>query len=443
MSKKSLVVVWVVFSVMVGVYLWLSLAKDSEPKLIFAPGEMTHGHYQIEQACTTCHTENFGDHASIEKACIKCHQKELKKFKDKHPFSKFRDPRNADRLENIDALKCISCHSEHDVKNTHKIGVTIPQDFCMHCHQDIAEERPSHEGMSFQTCSTAGCHNYHDNQALYEDFLLKHSDENATFKPAKVKKEALDSYLDSLEKEAPLSLKEADTVVEDAELMKEWAHSSHAKSGVNCKACHTTEDDPTFKKKVSPHNCKACHKQAVKGFLDSKHGMRIKEGLSPMQVAHARLDMHESAGHRELSCTSCHSDHTFSRQDVAVDACMQCHNDVHTNNYKNSKHFELHTMAKQGLIDKDEGVSCATCHMPKKKRAGKKYTEHNQNMNLRPVEKMARSVCMDCHGLSFTLDSLADNELVKKNFTGKPSVHIEGIDLAVERDKQFREGGNK
>ena len=43
-----------------------------------------------------------------------------------------------------------------------------------HCHLDIAEDRPSHEGMGFETCASAGCHNFHDNRGLYEDFLLKH-----------------------------------------------------------------------------------------------------------------------------------------------------------------------------------------------------------------------------------------------------------------------------
>lgn len=440
MSKQQQFALWAIFTVLGSLYLWLSLSKDAKAKEIFSPGKMTHGHYQIEQACTTCHTENFKGLEAIEKACQKCHEKEHKKFKDKHPFSKFTDPRNADRLENIDALKCTTCHTEHNFEGTHETGVTMPEDFCYECHKDIAKDRPSHEGMSFKTCSTTGCHNYHDNQALYEDFLLKHSDENATFNVAKVKKMSLDSYLDDLKKKA-LQSKDADGYAEDTSLLQEWARSSHAQSGVNCKACHATEDDPEFKVKTSPKNCKACHKLEVEGFLDSKHGMRIKAGLSPMTPAQARLPMHAEAGHKALNCSSCHSEHSFDTSDVHVDACMKCHDDEHTNNYKNSKHYTLYMQAKKGMIDQSEAVSCATCHMPTKKKRGQRYTEHNQNLNLRPQEKMVRSVCMDCHGLSFTLDSLADKELIRKNFTGKPSVHIEGIDLAVERDNKHRKGG--
>ena len=57
------------------------------------------------------------------------------------------------------------------------MGVTVPQDYCFHCHEDIAVDRPSHQGLAFNSCAIAGCHNYHDNSALYEKFLYKHLDE--------------------------------------------------------------------------------------------------------------------------------------------------------------------------------------------------------------------------------------------------------------------------
>ena len=48
------------------------------------------------------------------------------------------------------------------------------------------------------------------------------------------------------------------------------------------------------------------------------------------------------------------------------------------------------------------------------------FVTHNQNDNLRPNEKMVRSVCGNCHGLQFTLDALADPALVERNFKGRP-----------------------
>ena len=59
--------------------------------------------------------------------------------------------------------------------------------------------------------------------------------------------------------------------------------------------------------------------------------------------------------------------------------------------------------------------------------------EHNQNDNLRPNEKMLRSVCMLCHGLGFSIDALADSKLIENNFSGKPGIHIESLDLVKKR----------
>lgn len=71
--------------------------------------------------------------------------------------------------------------------------------------------------------------------------------------------------------------------------------------------------------------------------------------------------------------------------------------------------------------------------MVKGKRRGKVTTNHNQNDSLRPNEKMIRPVCLDCHGLAFSLDALADTDLIDRNFAGKPEVHVESIEWAVRR----------
>ena len=56
--------------------------------------------------------------------------------------------------------------------------VVVPP-VCDHlpCLIETPEQRPSHKDFAFNSCATAGCHNYHDNRALYENFLSKHSDE--------------------------------------------------------------------------------------------------------------------------------------------------------------------------------------------------------------------------------------------------------------------------
>ena len=62
--------------------------------------------------------------------------------------------------------------------------------------------------------------------------------------------------------------------------------------------------------------------------------------------------------------------------------------------------------------------------------------QHNQNDNLRPNEKMIRPVCMSCHSLEFSIDALADPELIKNNFNGQPANHVPSIDWALKREER-------
>ena len=80
--------------------------------------------------------------------------------------------------------------------------------------------------------------------------------------------------------------------------------------------------------------------------------------------------------------------------------------------------------------------------MIKIERRGKIATSHNQNDNLRPNEKMIRSVCLDCHGLGFAIDALADADLVAGNFNRRPAVHIESIEWAARRAAVKRDAGH-
>ena len=49
---------------------------------------------------------------------------------------------------------------------------------------------------------------------------------------------------------------------------------------------------------------------------------------------------------------------------------------------------------------------------------------------------MIRPVCLSCHGLQFSLDSLADRKVIDSDFTLRPSVHVPSIDWAVKCAKE-------
>lgn len=427
---------------------------QGEDKTVFMPGELTGGHHQIGIACNACHGESFTDEDEIQKKCESCHGDQRKKPFDSHPRAKFTDPRNADRLENINALYCVTCHTEHQPEITDRTGVSQPIDFCIHCHQDIAEERPSHEGMEFNTCASAGCHNYHNNRALYTDFLVKHMHEPKILDKPQVAMKEFGSVLEEIMTyphdrypQKALTLNDMDApskvmVKADVNIKHDWVDTAHAQSGVNCTACHTlpTENDsePLWTDKPDEKHCAQCHDIEVANFKQGKHGMRLAQGLPRMTPSEARLPMNEDAGHNKLGCNSCHQAHDYKLATASVEACLECHNDEHSTNYTKSSHYELWKKEQSGELPPGSGVSCATCHMPRVSMdvsdwLRRTVVQHNQNATLKPNEKMIRPACMNCHGLGFSIDALADKNLIDNNFIGKPSVHIESIDLA-EKD---------
>lgn len=444
MKKKNVKwwIIWVLFSFVLSAYYAYALVGGGS-KESFLPGETTHGHYQIELACGACHGDGFEGEEAIQKSCVRCHGAELKAVKDSHPKSKFTDPRNADRVAILDARVCVTCHIEHNPDVTREMGVTLADDFCFLCHQDIAEDRISHEGMEFDTCASAGCHNYHDNKALYEDFLVKHGNE----KDIKSEPRALlksykavyqlrtgEDHQALTREQADLKLRASDTVLD------EWSITSHARSGVNCSGCHGKENE--WRETPDISTCANCHETEEKGFLNGRHGMRLAQDLSPMRPSLARHDMKEDAADHLLGCHSCHKSHRYDTQKAAVEACLTCHNDEHSLNYKNSSHYQLWLKEVNQDAEEGTGVSCATCHMPREQKREKgEYVvlvQHNQNMNLRPNEKMIRSSCMNCHGLDFSINALADRALIQNGFDGVPKEDIKSVEMAMSREKNKR-----
>lgn len=442
-------------------------------------GKLTGAHYQFELSCESCHAGTpFSSDKKMEnamnKACLNCHKKELKVSNDSHPIKKFRDPRNADRLEQLNAKMCVTCHMEHKPEITRASAVTLPMNYCIACHQDVGKNRPSHVGLTYETCASAGCHNFHDNRALYEDFLVKHAKE-PDFAETPIQKAAAElrapyqgkpgKHLSAGDAIAPKPALETSGVV------AEWAASVHAAAGVNCAGCHAaklrgkkSQDlalvTKSWKEKPEVADCASCHRGQTNTFSEGKHGGRQHPKMAKprkppewapsfvaalfadkplpavLKVGDARQPMRiESHEKTAGACSSCHAPHKPDKRRDAVEACVGCHDDGHTQSYFASPHYALWQNEISGTAPVGSGVACADCHMPKieDENTYKFFTTHNQNSYLRPNEKMIRPVCMNCHGLAFSIDALADPALVANNFNGHPARHIESIDWAVKR----------
>ncbi|MGE0667059.1 MAG: cytochrome c3 family protein [Sphingomonadales bacterium] len=457
MSSRSrtrwLWALWLSLAVAAALVLTAIMFHGGEARRMFLIGKTTGAHHQMELACESCHTSWFGGAEALQKGCLSCHAEDLAAGHDSHPVKKFRDPRNADRLAALDAMKCVTCHREHHPEITRKMAVTLPDDFCVACHEDIGDDRPSHEGLAFDTCASAGCHNFHDNRALYEDFLEEHQGD-PDFKGTMLRR-AVERKIAAIGE--PLALVHANAPAKwsaDKAVMDDWQASSHAKAGVNCGGCHTAgKGEAAWIEKPGMQQCATCHAGEAQTFVQGKHGMRqdprLEAGsgdawfmevwpMSPMTPGQARLPMKDGVHDTALTCNTCHAAHGFDRKRAAVEACATCHDDGHSRAYFQSPHYRLWQAELAGTAPAGSGVSCATCHMPAESTRDPEGQEiwrvtHNQNANLRPSEKMVRSVCLDCHGLGFTLDALADAKTVGENFTQRGDFHVESLDWVRKR----------
>lgn len=496
MKTRTLWMIWIAFTLVLAGGAFARLYLGGE-RTAFLPGETAGVHHQIELACETCHTSKpFAKQSKvrkdINKTCTTCHKEELKAADDSHPIKKFKNPRMAAYWDRIDARFCTSCHSEHQPEITLAGLVTLPGDFCVACHsegeQDVRVNRPSHAGLEFDTCASAGCHNFHDNRAIYEDFLVKHAGQpwlkdDPTHAGESMARARPRPALDEIE--TYLAKAAAPVAHRDAEVEVHWAASAHAAADIGCAGCHApkmeTEEEIEANWIDAPGEkvCASCHRAEMKTFAMGRHGMRrhpeiakprkaksmLKRlGLkdppdsaiaaieaylddpSPaplMSTAEARVPLHEDAHGLEVTCNTCHKPHEQDLTFASTGACLTCHSDDHSAAYEASPHYALWTAELAGDLPPGSGVTCATCHMPKTVRKDTVTTNHNQNETLRPNEKMIRATCLECHSLEFSIDALADAELVKRNFAGKPDRHIQSMDWAVNRVDQPDEGANQ
>ena len=230
------------------------------------------------------------------------------------------------------------------------------------------------------------------------------------------------------------------------EIVGLWEGSAHALNDINCSSCHNDRETKEFVANPDQESCRTCHEQSVETFLLGKHGIRLLEGQQPLQPKMARIKMHEEAFDKQMNCNTCHDVHSVDTMQASVDSCLTCHNDTHSVNYKNSRHAELFEAdkAKNLARPSNESVSCATCHMARheveKGDSSVTLVNHNNTYNLKPRDRMVKEVCMNCHGIEYSYNSIFDDELVEADFDKPPTMEHESFDLMRAAEGR-RKGG--
>ena len=229
------------------------------------------------------------------------------------------------------------------------------------------------------------------------------------------------------------------------EINQQWATSAHALNDVNCASCHQDSETKAFVANPTHESCQSCHENAVETFLLGKHGIRLLEEMSPLTPAMARLPMKHDAFDKQMTCNACHDVHTVDTMQASVDSCLTCHNDTHSLNYENSKHAQAVFANRELPRPSDQMVTCATCHLPRTAQEKVDGTtavkvNHNNTYLLKPQDRMVGDVCMNCHGLEYSYNSIFDDDLVEANFDRPPTLSLETFDLM--RASEQRRAGN-
>ncbi len=219
-----------------------------------------------------------------------------------------------------------------------------------------------------------------------------------------------------------------------------WQGSAHALNDINCSSCHQDAEDQVFVAQPNQEGCRTCHEQAVDTFLLGKHGIRLLEGATPLTPAMARLPMQPDAHNLKMTCGTCHDAHAVNTLEAAVDSCLTCHSDPHSLNYENSRHAQLFAGDRSLPRPSGTSVSCATCHLPRHQiETGDRpvtLVNHNNTYTLLPRDRMVQDVCMNCHGVEYSYNSIFDDALVEANFDAPPTLSLETFNLM--RDLEVR-----
>jgi hypothetical protein len=145
-----------------------------------APGPMNTGHEQL--TCDSCHQPapgtarqqlqanarfalglraepvDFGERSVENADCLSCHERRF----DRHPVSRFTEPRFEKARAAVTVQHCEGCHREHS-----GMRVTSATTVCENCHADI-KLRADPLDVSHETLArdVLGCHDFHGNHVM-------------------------------------------------------------------------------------------------------------------------------------------------------------------------------------------------------------------------------------------------------------------------------------
>ncbi|MDH3804199.1 MAG: cytochrome C [Gammaproteobacteria bacterium] len=358
------------------------------------PGEVIHGHMDVESECSSCH-KRF-DRSAQDGLCLDCHEDIAS---DTEAGAGFHG-----KSDDVGDNACNTCHTDHIGRNADILGLDEETfdhaiaDFellgkhleaeCAGCHEPEAKHRDApgecidchredepHEGKLGTEC--ADCHNPSD---------------------------WTDSTFDHDTTDFPLVGKHR-----EAECTGCHEDQTHQDTPTTCFACHAEDDSHEGR---SGEQCNTCHNPTSWTDTSFDHA---KNTDFPLDGKHA-----------QLSCNDCHSEDPFDDVDEMDMECIACHLEdddheghrgtdcanCHSNEAWTENIFD-HDMSTDFVLNgTHETTACVDCHVEPISETSPDTRCSSCHLDDEPHDGTLGEECSDCHNETVWKDApLFDHDL--------------------------------
>jgi hypothetical protein len=309
------------------------------------PGLVSDYHAKYENDCSACHSP-FSKESQDDK-CISCHKEVGKDLIQKSGYH--------GRFEHVSAMKCKSCHTEHNGRNA--VIVLFDRETFDHKFTDYILVG-AHTGISVgcEDCHKVGekyrvarvvCFNCHEKDDIHKGRLgqeCKDCHKETSFKNASFDHSETGFALEGKHKEVVCSLCHPD--------------ESYKNIPEACIACHLINDIHDSK---PDEECGRCHnsiyswsKYDFDHSKETKFDLKDRHATLKCDSCHPQTIFKERPG---LECFDCHEDDDIHKRRTGSE-CEKCHDSI---SWKQIK-FDHNKDTDFKLLGKHKDATCIACH---------------------------------------------------------------------------------
>ena len=307
------------------------------------PGEVIHGHADVESECSSCHIAFR--RSGQDKLCVDCHEDVALDINDEKGFHGI--------SEDVADDSCATCHTDHEGRSADILGLDEAvfdhalTDFELLGKHLEAECADCHEPADKHRDAPGDCVNCHLDDDVHDDFLGS---------------ECIDCHNPSDWTDVEFDHDTTDFSLVGKHLEAECTDchedQTHQNTPTSCFGCHAEDDSHDGR---SGEQCETCHNPGSWTDTSFEHALNTDFALE--------------GKHTTLSCNDCHSDDPFD--DDMNSECVGCHLEddghgghrgtdcggCHSSEAWSKPFFDHYRATDFMLRGSHKEVACADCHV--------------------------------------------------------------------------------